>query len=133
MSAGRNDMTYNDHQLGLSNVVILAQKFNVCVRATGSLKCISRSLIMGASHTLAKNIETAFALTIHKSQGSEFQHVAVLDQAAQNLLSKELILYRHYPGQIGGEFTGRPAGAGTALTVKTSRNSRESKNEHLSL
>ena len=41
---------------------------------------------------MPKSIETAFALTIHKSQGSEFAHTAVvLDQYAQNLLSKELI------------------------------------------
>ena len=41
---------------------------------------------------LPKSIETAFALTIHKSQGSEFTHVAVvLDEAAKNLLSKELL------------------------------------------
>ncbi len=37
-------------------------------------------------------METAFALTIHKSQGSEFTHTAVvLDQTAQKLLSQELI------------------------------------------
>ena len=47
---------------------------------------------MGAGNTPAKSIETAFALTIHKSQGSEFTHTAVvLDQQAKNLLSKELI------------------------------------------
>ncbi|MEG0481672.1 MAG: ATP-binding domain-containing protein, partial [Acinetobacter sp.] len=34
----------------------------------------------------------AFVLTIHKSQGSEFTHTAVvLDQAATKLLSQELI------------------------------------------
>lgn len=38
------------------------------------------------------DISTAFAMTIHKSQGSEFDHVAVLlDQAAQSLLSRELL------------------------------------------
>ena len=41
---------------------------------------------------LPKSIETAFVLTIHKSQGSEFTHTAVvLDEAAKNLLSKELL------------------------------------------
>ena len=39
---------------------------------------------MGAGNTPAKSIETAFALTIHKSQGSEFTHTAVvLDQQAK--------------------------------------------------
>lgn len=47
---------------------------------------------MGFSNAFAKSIETAFALTIHKSQGSEFRHTAVvLDHKASNLLSKELI------------------------------------------
>lgn len=38
------------------------------------------------------DISTAFALTIHKSQGSEFRHVAIcLDASAQELLSRELL------------------------------------------
>ena len=45
-----------------------------------------------AAARLPKSIQTAYALTIHKSQGSEFTHTAVvLDQAAKNLLSQELI------------------------------------------
>ena len=37
-------------------------------------------------------MQTAFALTIHKSQGSEFTHTAiVLDAHAEKLLSQELI------------------------------------------
>jgi exodeoxyribonuclease V alpha subunit len=31
-----------------------------------------------AAHRLPKSIQTAFALTIHKSQGSEFTHTAVV-------------------------------------------------------
>ena len=39
-----------------------------------------------------QDISTAFALTIHKSQGSEFEYVAVvLDAAANDLLSRELL------------------------------------------
>ncbi len=35
---------------------------------------------------LPKNIETAFALTIHKSQGSEFTHTAVvLDRCGKKI------------------------------------------------
>lgn len=38
------------------------------------------------------DISTAFAMTVHKSQGSEFNRVAVvLDPAAQSLLSRELL------------------------------------------
>lgn len=91
---------------------------------------------MGASHTLAKNIETAFALTIHKSQGSEFQHVAVvLDQAAQNLLSKELIYTAITRAKSVVSLLADRQALVQALTVKTSRNSGvlEKVNEHLSL
>ena len=42
--------------------------------------------------SLLSNIEPAFAMTIHKSQGSEFNHTEVIiSQGAQRLLSKELI------------------------------------------
>ena len=85
-------MTYNDYQLGLSNGDIGI--------------CLKRQLTQDApfevyfpslekwvlANRLPKNIETAYVLTIHKSQGSEFKHAAVvLDRMALKLLSKELI------------------------------------------
>ncbi|PJI31986.1 exodeoxyribonuclease V subunit alpha [Acinetobacter pseudolwoffii] len=85
-------MTYNDYQLGLSNGDI-----GICFLREQSGQCQFEvyfpSLEKWVLATrLPKSIETAFALTIHKSQGSEFAHTAVvLDQYAQNLLSKELI------------------------------------------
>ena len=85
-------MTYNDYQLGLSNGDI-----GICfMRAQHDLRQFEvyfPSLNKWVPATrLPKNIETAFALTIHKSQGSEFTHTAVvLDATAKNLLSKELI------------------------------------------
>ena len=37
-------------------------------------------------------VTTAYAMTIHKSQGSEFDHVAItFDNSHERLLSKELI------------------------------------------
>ncbi|WP_347454661.1 exodeoxyribonuclease V subunit alpha [Acinetobacter thermotolerans] len=85
-------MTYNDYQLGLSNGDIgicflrehLGQRrFEVYFPSLEKWVLATR---------LPKSIETAFALTIHKSQGSEFRHTAVvLDHKASNLLSKELI------------------------------------------
>ncbi len=85
-------MTYNDYQLGLSNgdigICFLPEQsgqrqFEVYFPSLDKWVLASR---------LPKSIETAFALTIHKSQGSEFTHTAVvLDQYAKNLLSKELI------------------------------------------
>ena len=85
-------MTYNDYQLGLSNgdIGICLQRlrdgqwqFDVYFPSLEKWLPAAR---------LPKNIETAFALTIHKSQGSEFKHTAlVLDRYAANLLSCELI------------------------------------------
>lgn len=84
-------MTYNDYQLGISNGDIgicfkhrsQAQQFEVYFPSLN--KWI-------AAHRLPRNMQTAFALTIHKSQGSEFSHTAiVLDAHAEKLLSQELI------------------------------------------
>nr|WP_213066226.1 exodeoxyribonuclease V subunit alpha [Acinetobacter haemolyticus] len=84
-------MTYNDYQLGISNGDIgicfkhrtQPQQFEVFFPSLN--KWIS-------AHRLPRNMQTAFALTIHKSQGSEFTHTAiVLDANAEKLLSQELI------------------------------------------
>lgn len=84
-------MDYNDYQLGLSNGDIgvcfkhrqQAEQFEVYFPSLNKWVLASR---------LPKSIQTAFALTIHKSQGSEFQHtMVVLDTPAQKLLSQELL------------------------------------------
>nr|WP_324646283.1 exodeoxyribonuclease V subunit alpha [Acinetobacter sp. MD2] len=84
-------MTENDYQLGLSNGDIgicfyhreNSQLFEVYFPSLNKWVVATR---------LPQQIQTAFALTIHKSQGSEFSHVAVvLDQHATKLLSQELI------------------------------------------
>ncbi|KIE85273.1 exonuclease V subunit alpha [Acinetobacter pittii] len=84
-------MTYNDYQLGISNGDIglcfehrtQPQQFEVYFPSLNKWVAANR---------LPKSIQSAFALTIHKSQGSEFTHTAVvLDQAGKNLLSQELI------------------------------------------
>lgn len=84
-------MTYNDYQLGISNGDIglcfehrtQPQQFEVYFPSLNKWVAANR---------LPKSIQSAFALTIHKSQGSEFTHTAVvLDQATKNLLSQELI------------------------------------------
>lgn len=84
-------ITQNDYRLGLSNGDIgiclyhrsNQGEFEVYFPTLG--KWISANQLPG-------NIQTAFGLTIHKSQGSEFSHVAiVVDQAAERLLSQELL------------------------------------------
>nr|WP_193853181.1 exodeoxyribonuclease V subunit alpha [Acinetobacter chinensis] len=85
-------MTYNDYQLGLSNGDI-----GICLNrirnGSAQFEVYFPSLDKWVAVTrLPKNIETAFALTIHKSQGSEFRHTAVvLDGNATKLLSRELL------------------------------------------
>jgi hypothetical protein len=82
-------MTYNDYQLGISNGDIgicfkhrtQSQQFEVFFPSLN--KWIT-------AHRLPRSMQTAFALTIHKSQGSEFTHTAiVLDAHAEKLLSQE--------------------------------------------
>lgn len=85
-------MTYNDYQLGLSNGDI-----GICLQRpsenAAQFEVYFPSLNKWVMATrLPKNIETAYALTIHKSQGSEFTHTAVvLENHATAMMSKELI------------------------------------------
>lgn len=84
-------MTYNDYQLGISNGDI-----GICFKHRSQpqqFEVFFPSLNKWiAVHRLPRNMQTAFALTIHKSQGSEFTHTAiVLDASAEKLLSQELI------------------------------------------
>lgn len=84
-------MTYNDYQLGISNGDI-----GICFKHRSQpqqFEVFFPSLNKWiAAHRLPRTMQTAFALTIHKSQGSEFTHTAiVLDANAEKLLSQELI------------------------------------------
>ncbi len=101
-------MTYNDYQLGVSNGDI-----GLCLQRIQQGKLQFEVYFPSldkwvAATRLPKNIETAFALTIHKSQGSEFTHTAVvLDRQAEKLLSKELIYTAITRAKKSGQFTGR--------------------------
>lgn len=84
-------MLYNEYQLGLSNGDIGVCLYHPEQPDQYAVYFASLDQWVPAAR-LPSQIETAFALTIHKSQGSEFQHVAVvLDQAAERLLSQELL------------------------------------------
>ncbi|MEB3753531.1 exodeoxyribonuclease V subunit alpha [Acinetobacter sp. MD2(2019)] len=84
-------MTENDYQLGLSNGDIGICFYHRDNAAMFEVYFPSLNKWLNATR-LPQHIQTAFALTIHKSQGSEFSHVAVvLDHAATKLLSQELI------------------------------------------
>lgn len=87
-------MTRNDYGLRLSNGDI-----GICLRDRhegGEGKAWvyfpDRTAPIAATRLPPEQIETAFALTIHKSQGSEFEVVAmVLDPSSTELLTRELV------------------------------------------
>ncbi|NUF14580.1 exodeoxyribonuclease V subunit alpha [Acinetobacter lactucae] len=116
-------MTYNDYQLGISNGDIglcfehrtQPQQFEVYFPSLNKWVAANR---------LPKSIQSAFALTIHKSQGSEFIHTAVvLDQAAKNLLSQELIYTAITRAKKVVSLLVHPEALLQSFTVRTTRKS----------
>ena len=114
-------MSYNDYQLGISNGDIgicfkhrsQAQQFEVFFPSLNKWV---------AAHRLPRNMQTAFALTIHKSQGSEFTHTAiVLDATAQKLLSQELIYTAVTRAKKVVSLLAAPDSLQQALTTRTVR------------
>lgn len=83
-------MNRNDYGLQLSNGDI-----GICLKDAQNRWQVyfpHLSKPVAATRLPLQDISTAFALTIHKSQGSEFEHVAVvLEEQAQRLLSRELL------------------------------------------
>lgn len=83
-------MSRNDYGLQLSNGDI-----GICLQdAQGKWQVHFPHLEqpIAVSRLPVHDISTAFALTIHKSQGSEFRHVAIcLEAGAQALLGRELL------------------------------------------
>ena len=88
-------ITRNDYNLGLMNgdIGIAMQD------SSGKLRVAfpddadnSQSNIRWVSPMRLPDVETAFAMTVHKSQGSEFEHVAmILPELRSPVLSRELI------------------------------------------
>jgi exodeoxyribonuclease V alpha subunit len=117
-------MTYNDYQLGLSNGDI-----GICFGRRQAGKILYSVYFPSlqkwvAAARLPKNIETAYAMTIHKSQGSEFKHTAVvLDANALQLLSKELIYTAITRAKKAVSLLAAPSALAAAMTVKTARRS----------
>ena len=116
-------MTYNDYQLGLSNGDI-----GICFRHRqfpGQFEVYFPSLNQWfPTSRLPKSMETCFALSIHKSQGSEFWHAAVvLDQSATRLLSQELIYTAITRAKTVVSLLVHPFAFDQALRVKTLRKS----------
>jgi exodeoxyribonuclease V alpha subunit len=96
--AGRPVMvTRNDYSLGLMNgdVGIVLP----VAAGMGSAQKLMRVVFLMPDNTLKKvlpsrlsNVETVYAMTVHKSQGSEFAHTAmVLPDAMNPVLTRELV------------------------------------------
>mgnify|MGYP000284659160 FL=1 len=89
--AGRPVMvTRNDAQLGVFNGDVGVALPN----AQGALKVwfLDGDQLRSVSVTRLAHVETAFAMTVHKSQGSEFLHTAlVLPPGGAEVLSRELV------------------------------------------
>lgn len=116
-------VTENDYQLGISNGDI-----GICFKHRQNLaqyEVYFPSLNKWVMATrLPQTIQTAFAMTIHKSQGSEFEHVAVvLEQEAEKLLSKELLYTAITRAKRVVSILADPESLITALMVKTVRQS----------
>ena len=96
--AGRQVLiTANDRGLGISNgdigVAVRAEegRLRVVVRIAGELRLFAPTRLSG--------VETVFAMTVHKSQGSEARAVTVvLPPEESPLLTRELFYTARHPG-----------------------------------
>lgn len=78
---------HNDYQLGLFNGDI-----GVCLEVDNTLWICFPDKVINSSRLSRESCDRAYAMTIHKSQGSEFENVAVcLDSMHSRLLSQELV------------------------------------------
>ncbi|ALT78224.1 exodeoxyribonuclease V subunit alpha [Paucibacter sp. KCTC 42545] len=102
--AGRPIMvTRNDTGLGVFNgdIGIVLKPFAETGSASGSVSGSGLALraffldglsLRSVSVSRLADVETAFAMTVHKSQGSEFEHtVLVLPDKASHVMSRELV------------------------------------------
>jgi exodeoxyribonuclease V alpha subunit len=81
-------VTENDRALGLMNGDVGLMR----AAPDGQLEAVFRGRDTAVPASILPATESAYALTIHKSQGSEFDHVAVvLPASASPILSRELI------------------------------------------
>jgi exodeoxyribonuclease V alpha subunit len=116
-------VTRNDYALGLFNgdvgIALPAAdgSLRVCFRlADGSLRYVSPAALPPR--------DTAFALTVHKSQGSEFDHAAlVLPGGPSRVLSRELIYTAITRARSRVDVTGSPSLFAQAVATPTRRDS----------
>jgi exodeoxyribonuclease V alpha subunit len=113
----------NDYALGLFNGDIGI----ALPGADGALRVFFRTAdggLRAVSPAALPPHDTAFALTVHKSQGSEFDHaVLVLPPAASRVLSRELVYTAVTRARLAVEVIGSAAVLRQAIATQTQRDS----------
>ncbi|MBA3478721.1 MAG: ATP-binding domain-containing protein, partial [Lautropia sp.] len=122
-------VTRNDPGIGVFNgdigIVLRPMNTTGTTNAPARVYFLDGASIRSVGVSRLAHVETAFALTVHKSQGSEFEHtVLVLPQAPSRVLTRELV----YTGitRARGAFTlvtGRTQAFVDALGQRTRRSS----------
>jgi exodeoxyribonuclease V alpha subunit len=112
-------ITENDRQLGLYN-----GDTGVVVDDDGTLRCAfeRRGEVVHVSPSRLAAVETLYAMTIHKSQGSQFgQVVVVLPDEASPILTRELLYTAVTRAERGVTLVGTEAAVRAAVTRPVSR------------
>ncbi|MGV2287348.1 AAA family ATPase [Trinickia sp. YCB016] len=126
--AGRPVMvTRNDYALGLFNGDIGIALPAAGAGAEGALRVYFRAAdgsLRAVSPAALPPHDTAFALTVHKSQGSEFDHaVLVLPGTASRVLSRELVYTAVTRARRAVQVIGSRAVLSQAIATPTQRDS----------
>ena len=124
-------VTRNDAGLGVFNGDIgIALRPLACTtrgEAGGSLRAffLDGNALRSVGVSRLSNVETAFAMTVHKSQGSEFEHtVLVLPAAPSRVLTRELVYTGITRARLAFTLvTGRRQAFTEALARRTRRSS----------
>ncbi|HEY1118666.1 MAG TPA: ATP-binding domain-containing protein, partial [Acidimicrobiales bacterium] len=112
-------ITENDRQLGLYN-----GDTGVVVDAGGALRCAfeRRGEVVHVSPSRLAAVETLYAMTIHKSQGSQFgQVVVVLPDEASPILTRELLYTAVTRAERGVTVVGTEAAVRAAVSRPVAR------------
>ena len=124
-------VTRNDASLGVFNgdIGIALRPFSVAAPGEGGANLraffLDGNTLRSVGVSRLAHVETAFAMTVHKSQGSEFEHsVLVLPAAPSRVLTRELV----YTGITRARdaftlVTGRRQAFAQALARRTQRSS----------
>ena len=124
-------VTRNDASLGVFNgdIGIALRPFSVAAHGEGGANLraffLDGNALRSVGVSRLAHVETAFAMTVHKSQGSEFEHtVLVLPAAPSRVLTRELVYTGITRARLAFTLvTGRRQAFAEALARRTRRSS----------